>query len=168
MNNNLISIPFLSDIFGNNGERSKYPFHNSDHGSSNAPNENPYNLDLTPTTTHDNTRSTSSYIYEAYTPKYNNNPEEQYYTDNNYQLRDWDGEYSIRQRGSTGHEMYSNTSNSGGSPSRSKKVAAVHSSTSKRAISKVKAKSKTRTLKRSQQQSRELDRNLTPPPAKQR
>lgn len=158
----------LSDIFDNTGERSKYSFHDSDYGSSNAAIWNPYNFDLSPSTSHDNTGSTSSYIYDAYNPKYNSNPEEQYYTDNNYQLSDWDGEYSTRQRGNTGSEVYSSTSNIGGSPNRSKKVAAVQNSTSKRATSKVKPKSKTRTLKRSQQQSRELDRDLTPPPAKQR
>lgn len=163
--NSLITIPFPSDIFDNSGERSKYSLHDSDYGSSNAPIWNPYNLDLSPITSHDNTDSTSSYIYDVYNPKYNNNPEEQYYTDNNYQLSDWDGEYSTRQRGNTG--SYSSNSNSSGSSSRSKKVAAVQSSTSKRATSKVKAKSKTRTLKRSQQLSRELDRDLTPPPAKQ-
>lgn len=122
---------------------------------------------MSPSTSHDNTGSTPSYIYDAY-PKYNNNPEEQYYTDNSYQLSDWDGEYSTRQRGNTESEMYSSTSNIGGSSNRSKKVAAVQNSTSKRTTSKVKPKSKIRTLKRSQQQSRELDRDLTPPPAKQR
>lgn len=168
MNNNFKSIPFLSDIFDNSGERSKYSFHDSDYGSSSAPIWNPYNLNLSPVTSHDNTGSTSSYIYDTYSPKYNNNPEEPYYTDNNYQLIDWDGEYSTRQRGNTGSDMYLSTSNSSGSSSRSKKVAPVQNSTSKRATSKAKTKSKIRTFKRSQQQNKELDRDLTPPPAKQR
>lgn len=162
MMNSLITIPSFSDIFDNSGERSKYSLHDSDYGSSNAPLWNLYNLDLSPITSHDNTDSTSSYIYDVYNPKNNNNLEEQYYTDNNYPLSDWDGEYFTRQRGNTG--SYSSTSNSSGSSSRSKKV---QSSTSKRATSKVKAKSKTRTLKRSQQLVLDLNRDLTPPPAKQ-
>lgn len=106
----------------------------------------------------DSSASGSSYSYDTYNPKFNNDPEEYF---DNYRLSDWDTDYTHRQRGTIGSDMYSS-----GSSHRPKKLSSPPTSNSKRAVTKIKPKPKPKNGKRLSQQSRELDRDLVPPPPK--
>lgn len=163
---------FFSDIFDNGGERGKYAFQDADYSPSTPTIWNPYNLDISSLTPQDisSSGSNTAYMYDVYNPKYN--PDEpQYYTDNNYAVSDWENEYSTGgTRGVTSvqADILPSSSSSGSSSSRSKKNSSHHSSNSKRAVTKLKPKSKPRPSNKRSQQSRELERDLTPPPAKQK
>lgn len=74
-----------------------------------------------------------------------------------YGVTDWETEYSPRQRGTIGSDMFT----SGSSP-RSKKVTSPNS---KRAVTKIIAKPKQRAPKRITP-NKEPDRDLVPPPPK--
>lgn len=165
-----------SDIFGDGSEgRTKYSLTESDYSASPSI-WNPYGLDLSSLGRDSSSSgSSSSYTYDSYNPKYNNEPEDQYYE--TYRLVDWDGDYpaspttsSHRHRGTSGSDMYSS-----GSSHRSKKTSSPSSSSSsshdngnsKRAVTKLKPKPKVKNSKRISHyppQGRELDRDLVPPP----
>lgn len=129
---------------------------------------NPYNLDLS--SFKDSSGSGSSYSFDTYNPKYNDKPEEAYW------VSDWESDYSVRPRGNSGSDMFA----AGTSP-RTKKTPTSNSSgrnhssgnngsneSNKRgSTTKLKPRQHIRNSKRiSQQPSKDLDRELVPPPAK--
>lgn len=126
---------------------------------------NPYSMEISSIKESDNS---SPYQFDTYNPKYNNNPEGHGYQDNyKYSLpSDWDTptEYVHRQRGTIGSDMYSSASSH-----KPKKLASSshYGFHGKRAPTKPKNKIKHRNSKRmSSQHNRDLERDLTPPPAK--
>lgn len=171
----------FSDIFGDGSEgRTKYSLTENDYASSTPTIWNPYGLDLS-SFGRDSSSSGSSYSYDTYNPKYNNEPEDQYYE--TYRLVDWDTDAgypassspssssssssssspssssSHRQRG--GADMFSSSS------SHRPKKTSHDSASSKRTVTKLKPKSKAKNNKRISSQypqGRELDRDLVPPP----
>lgn len=176
-----LSTQTNSDIFGDGSEgRTKYSLTEGDYSASPSL-WNTYGLDLSSFGRDSSgSGSSSSYTYDSYNPKYNNEPEDQYYE--TYRLVDWDGDYmatpttsSHRHRGSSGSsgssgsDMYSS-----GSSHRPKKMQSSPSSSpphdngnSKRTVTKLKPKPKPKNPKRNSQyppQGRELDRDLVPPP----
>lgn len=108
--------------------------------------------------------SGSGYTFDTYNPKFNNNPEGHGYQEN-YKYSSGSGEYEgssehyHRQRGTIGSDMYAS-----GSSHRPKKIPSG-SSHQKRQPKSQKVKVKQRTSKRFSQHSRDLQRDLTPPPA---
>lgn len=151
----------FSDIFENSGDKNKYPFSDSDFGPS-AAIWNPYNIDLNSLGKDSSgSGSSTSYSFDSFNPKYNNNPEDSFYDNYRFGVSDWDTDFTHRQRGTIGSDMYTS-----GSSQRSKKVSAP-SSNSKRAVTKLIPKPKQRNQKRiSHQQNKEPDRELMPPPPK--
>lgn len=169
---------FFSDIFENGGEKVKHSqFSDSDFGSSSAT-WNPYNLDLSGIK--DNTGSGSSYAYVSneYNPKYNNNPDEAFYGDNyRFSVSDWESDYAPRHRGASGgSDMFASGAHSSQrskrpSEHRSHSSHGTHishsSGSNKRgSTTKIKPKTSPRNSKRISQHTKELDRELVPPPAK--
>lgn len=151
----------FSDIFDNGGEKNKYSFTENDFGPSTGAIWNPYNIDLNQLTGRDSTgsgsSSSSSYSFDNYNPKFNNNPEDTIFDSYKYGVTDWDTEYSPRQRGTIGSDMFTSSSSN-----RAKKVSSPNS---KRAVTKIVAKPKPRTPKRIQP-NKEPERDLVPPPPK--
>lgn len=176
--------PGFSDIFGDGSEggRTKYSLTENDYASSSPTIWNPYGLDLS-SFGRDSSSSGSSYSYDTYNPKYNNEPEDQYYE--TYRLVDWDTDSGYPASSSTSSSSSSSSSSSPSSSSshrqrggadmfssssshRPKKTSPhIDSSNSKRAVTKLKPKSKAKNSKRISSQypqGRELDRDLVPPP----
>lgn len=125
------------------------------------------------------------YQYDSYSPKFNENSEGHGYQDSHayqdghgyqetYRPSDYDtSEYVHHPRGSSGSDMYSSASShrskkipssSDGSHRQSSSGSHRHSH-GKRSKPHRNSKSKHRTAKRYSIQSRDLDRDLTPPPA---
>lgn len=147
----------FSDIFDNGGEKNKFSF-TDDFGPSTGAIWNPYNIDLN-TLTRDSSGSgsSSSFSFDSYNPKFNNNPEDSFFDQYRFGVTDWETDYSPRQRGTIGSDMFTS-----GSSTRSKKVTSPNS---KRAVTKLIAKPKKRAPIRITQ-NKEPDRDLMPPPAK--
>lgn len=126
---------------------------------------NPYGFDLSSSK---ESASGNGYTFDTYNPKYNNNPEGHGYQDSyKYSVSgEYDGssgssgEQFYRQRGTIGSDMYAS-----GSSHRPKKIPNSGSSHQKRQPKSQKVKVKQRTSKRFSQHSRDLERDLTPPPA---
>ncbi|XP_031636429.1 probable serine/threonine-protein kinase DDB_G0282963 isoform X2 [Contarinia nasturtii] len=146
------------DIFDGGAEKNKFSF-TDDFGPSTGAIWNPYNIDLN-TLTRDSSGSGSSstYAFDSYNPKFNNNPEDTFFDQYRFGVSDWDTDgYPSRQRGTIGSDMFTS-----GTAQRSKKVPSPNS---KRAVTKLIPKPKQRAPKRITQ-SKEPDRDLMPPPAK--
>lgn len=156
-------LNIFSDIFENGNDKTKYPFSDSDFGPS-AAIWNPYNIDLN-SLGKDNSGSGSStsYSFDSFNPKYNNNPDDSFFENYRFGVADWDTDFSTqRQRGTIGSDMHTSSSSQ-----RSKKMSAPRTSNSKRAVTKIAPKPKQRNQKRvSHQQNKEPDRDLMPPPPK--
>lgn len=152
-----VLILVYSDIFDNPAEKSKFSFTDSDFGPSTGAIWNPYNIDLNSLTggrDSGSAASSTSYSFDAVNPKFNNNPEDTMFDNYRYGVAEWDAEYSPRQRGTIGSDMYSGTSSH-----RTKKTLSP-----KRTVTKIIQKPMQRQPK--QKPNREPDRDLTPPPAK--
>lgn len=159
-----MSFPIAhSDIFDQSAEKNKFSY-TEDIGPPTGAIWNPYNIDLN-SLTRDTTGSGSSTTYSfenAYNPKYNNNPDDSLFDNYRFGVSDWESEYSPRQRGTIGSDMYTS-----GSSHRPKKTSSPpQSSNSKRAVTKLIAKPNKRTPKRISQPNKEPDRDLMPPPPK--
>lgn len=103
--------------------------------------------------------SYKDYQYDSYNPKYNNNPDSHGYQET-YRPMDYDAPEYVHHRGA---DMYGSASSH-----RPKKISSSGShrvSHGKRPKPYRKSKSKHRTSKRFSLHSRDLDRDLTPPPA---
>lgn len=107
--------------------------------------------------------SSTSYSFDSFNPKYNNNPDDSFFDNYRFGVADWDTDFSTqRQRGTIGSDMHTSSSSQ-----RSKKMSAPRTSNSKRAVTKIAPKPKQRNQKRiSHQQNKEPDRDLMPPPPK--
>lgn len=135
----------------------------SEYGGGSSIAWNPYNFDFSNVK---ESASGSGYQFDTYNPKYNNNPEGHGYQDNYKYSSSGSGEYDgssehyNRQRGTIGSDMYAS-----GSSHRPKKIPSGASHQKRQPKSqKVKVKQQ-RTSKRFSQHSRDLQRDLTPPPA---
>lgn len=154
---------YFSDIFDTTGTRTKDSSSISDgeYGGTSV-SWNPYNFDFTNLK---ESASGSGYPFDSYNPKFNNNPEGHGYQDS-YKYSgsgeyDQSGDHYQRQRGTIGSDMYAS-----GSSHRPKKISPSSSSShQKRQPKSQKVKVKQRTSKRFSQHSRDLERDLTPPPA---
>lgn len=110
--------------------------------------------------------SGNAYTFDTYNPKYNNNPEGHGYQDsykyvNGGSGAEYEGEPYHRQRGTIGSDMYAS-----GSSHRPKKIIASHHKRQPKSQSTKIIKVKQRVAKqRFSQHSRDLQRDLTPPPA---
>lgn len=169
MTEKLFALFHCSDIFDGGAEKPKYSFDGAadkpkysftenDFGPSTGAIWNPYGIDLN-SLTRDSTGSgsSSSFSFDNYNPKFNNNPEDTIFDSYKYGVTDWDTEYSPRQRGTIGSDMFTSSSSN-----RPKKVASPNS---KRAVTKIVAKPKPRAPKRIQP-NKEPERDLVPPPPK--
>lgn len=154
-------LHLFSDIFDNNADKSKFSY-TEDFGPSTGAIWNPYNIDLNSLTKDTSgSGSSTSFAFDTYNPKFNNNPEDSFFENYRYGVTDWDTEYSPRnehrQRGTIGSDMFTS-----GTSSRSKKVSSPNS---KRAVTKIIPKPKQRAPKRITP-NKEPDRDLMPPPPK--
>lgn len=147
-----------SDIFDNSGEKSKFSFTDNDFGPSTGAIWNPYNIDLNSLTgsgrDSGSSASSSSFSFDTYNPKYNNNPDDAFFDSYRSGVIDWE-DYSPRQRGTIGSDMHSSGSNH-----RAKKTLSP-----KRTVTKIIPKPKQRQPKQNKP-SKEPDRDLVPPPPK--
>lgn len=155
-----------SDIFGDSSsDKTKFSY-TEDFGPSTGAIWNPYNIDLNSLTKDSSgSGSSTSFSFDTYNPKFNNNPEESFFENYRYGVTDWETDYSPRQRGTIGSDMFTS-----GSATRSKKVTSTssnvdHRPSSKRAVTKLVAKPKQRAPKRITP-NKEPDRDLMPPPPK--
>lgn len=144
----------FSAIFDSGAEKNKYSY-TDDFGPTTGAIWNPYNIDLN-SLTKDNSGSGSgtSFSFDSYNPKYNYNPDDSIFDQYRFGVSDWDTEYSPRQRGATGSDMFTS-----GSAPRPKKIT---SPTSKQAVTKIIAIPKQKAPKRFNQ-NKEPDRDLMPP-----
>lgn len=155
-----IFLSFLhSDIFdsGSSSEKNKFSFTDTDFGPSTGAIWNPYNIDLNSLTSRDigNAASSTSYSFDTYNPKYNNNPDDSLFENYRFSASDWETDFETpRQRGTIGSDMFGS-----GTSLRSKKV-----SSPKRTVTKIVPRPKQRQPK--QLPSKDLDRDLVPPPPK--